>query len=239
MSSDAHGSVSVLRAEALCVRRGSQEILRGVDLSVERGRVLAVLGPSGAGKSTLFRTLVGELKPARGRVLLDERDITAEPLWTRARSGVGYVPQTPSVLWDLSVSENVRTFAKLVGCAPAAARAQAEELALGGVFEVRARALSGGERRRLELLRALVAEPRVLILDEPLSGLDPTSAIAVARVLRIKSEQGMSIVLADHRVGEALALCHDAVLLADGRVELRTPAAEFAEHPAVVRRYLG
>ena len=231
--------MSVLRAEGLRVRRGSLEILRGVDLCVERGRVLAVLGPSGAGKSTLFRTLVGELEPLQGRVLLDERDITSAPLWKRARWGVGYVPQTPSVLWDLSVSENMRTFAKLVGRTPEAARVEAEELALGSVLEVRARALSGGERRRLELLRALVAEPRVLILDEPLSGLDPTSAGAVARVLRRKAEQGMSIVLADHRVGEALALCHDAVLLADGQVELRTPAAEFAEHPAVVRRYLG
>jgi lipopolysaccharide export system ATP-binding protein len=231
--------VSVLRAEALRVRRGSLEILRGVDLAVAPGRVLAVLGPSGAGKSTLFRALVGELKPSHGRVLLDDRDITNAPLWTRARLGVGYVPQTPSVLWDLSVAENIRTFAKLVGRTPDAAQAHAEELALGGVLGVRARALSGGERRRLELLRALVAEPRVLILDEPLSGLDPAGASAVARVLRAKSEQGTAIVLADHRVGEALALCHDAVLLADGKVELRTPAAAFAAHPAVVRRYLG
>lgn len=231
--------MTVLRAEALRVRRGSLEILRGVDLSVRAGGVLAVLGPSGAGKSTLFRTLVGELSPTHGRVLLDERDITREPLWTRARLGIGYVPQTPSVLWDLTVAENIGTFAALVGVTAEVARAQAEELSLGGLLAVRGRALSGGERRRLELLRALLSNPKLLVLDEPLSGLDPAGAAAVARVLRGRAEQGMGILLADHRVGEALALCHDAVLLADGQVELRTPAAEFAEHPAVVRRYLG
>ncbi|HEY6560485.1 MAG TPA: ATP-binding cassette domain-containing protein [Polyangiaceae bacterium] len=231
--------MTVLRAEALRVRRGSLEILRGVDLSVCAGRVLAVLGPSGAGKSTLFRTLVGDLPPSHGRVLLDERDITRAPLWARARLGIGYVPQTPSVLWDLTVAENIATYAALARVTAEVARTRADELSLGALFEVRARALSGGERRRLELLRALLSNPKVLVLDEPLSGLDPAGAASVARVLRARAEQGMGILLADHRVGEALALCHDAVLLADGQVELRTPAAEFAEHPAVVRRYLG
>ncbi|HMJ13883.1 MAG TPA: ATP-binding cassette domain-containing protein [Polyangiaceae bacterium] len=227
----------MLSAEGLRVRYGSLEILRGVDFELGAGRIVGVLGPSGAGKSTLFRVLAGELEPSAGRVLLGERDITGAPLWVRARLGIGYVPQTPSVLWDLTVAENIQTFAGIAGQS-GSPRGHAEEFELGHLLGVRARALSGGERRRLELVRALLANPKILILDEPLSGLDPASASGLIRALRARAEGGMAIVLADHRVRETLTLCHEALLLADGQVELRAAAEEFWGHPAVVHRYL-
>ncbi len=230
---------AVLRARDVRARLGGAEILRGVDLEVPRSYVLGVLGPSGAGKSTLFRTLVGELAPSAGSVWLDGREVTREPLWRRARAGLGYVPQTPSVLQDLTVADNIRTFERVAhaACRPVAERAA--EVELEDRLEVRAGELSGGERRRLELLRALVAEPRVLVCDEPLTGVDPAGAGRLGKLLRRQADRGMAIVLADHRIGEALAMCDRAVLLVDGRVELSADPEEFSDHPAVRRRYLG
>jgi len=139
------------------VTLGKQEVLRGISLDVRAGEVLGVLGPSGAGKSTLFRALVGELYPSAGKVTLAGRDVTRDPLWRRARRGLGYVPQTPSVLFDLSVADNIRTFVRLTRVESRGVEAIADDVDLGSRLHVRARDLSGGERRRLELLRALIA----------------------------------------------------------------------------------
>lgn len=227
-----------LRAEGLRVVLGGQEILRGVSLGLEGGAVLGVLGPSGAGKTTLFRALVGELVPDAGRVWLSARDVTSEPLWRRARAGLGYVPQTPSVLFDLSVAANIRTFERAARVARRPVAERAETLDLAGRLDVRAADLSGGERRRLELLRALIAEPKVLVCDEPLSGLDPAHAALVGEVLRRAAERGTAVVVADHRVREALPWCHRALLLVDGRVDAETEPGGFLDHPAVRQRYL-
>jgi lipopolysaccharide export system ATP-binding protein len=231
--------MTVLEADGICVRFGAQEILRAVDLEVGRGQVIGVLGPSGAGKSTLFRVLTGELVPERGRVLLASSDVTREPLWRRARRGLGYVPQTPSVLFDLSVAQNIRSFERAAGVTRRPAEERAQSVELAARLDVRARDLSGGERRRLELLRALVAEPKVLVCDEPLTGIDPMAAARVAAILRARADAGMAIVIADHRIREALAICDRALLLLDGRIELDADPAEFADHEAVRRRYLG
>jgi lipopolysaccharide export system ATP-binding protein len=230
---------AVLRAEGLRAALGGNEVLRGVDLAVPAGRVVGVLGPSGAGKTTLFRVIAGELVPSAGAVRVMDRDVTRLPLWARARAGLGYVPQTPSVLFELSVEENIKSFerAARVPAAPAAERAR--EIDLESRLGVRAGDLSGGERRRLEILRALIAGPRVLILDEPLTGVDPAAATRLVRLIRARAEQGMAIVLADHRIGEALRMCDDALLIVDGRVELCAAPEEFSSHPAVLRRYLG
>lgn len=228
-----------LSAEELSVTLGGAEILRGVSLEVSAGEIVGVLGPSGAGKSTLFRALAGELPLRSGRVLLGERDVSREPLWKRARLGLGYVPQTPSVLFDLDVSANFRTFARAARVAASAAEQRAAEVDLDGRLGVTARDLSGGERRRLEIGRALTAEPRVLLCDEPLSGVDPSGAQRIGRLLRARARDGMAVLVADHRVGEALEFCERVLLLLDGRVEVATTPAEFLEHPAVRRRYLG
>lgn len=232
-------SEPVLRAREVRARLGGAEVLRGVDVDVPRGLVLGILGPSGAGKSTLFRTLVGDLAPTSGSVWLDGQDVTREPLWRRARAGLGYVPQTPSVLHELSVADNIRTFERVARCASRPPAERAAEVELDDRLEVRAGELSGGERRRLELLRALIAEPKVLVCDEPLTGVDPVAAGRLGKLLRAWSSRGMAVVLADHRIREALAMCDRAMLLVDGRVELSAEPDEFSDHPAVRRRYLG
>jgi lipopolysaccharide export system ATP-binding protein len=232
-------SLPALRVKGARVVLGGNEILRGVDLDVAAGTVLGVLGPSGAGKTTLFRVIAGEIFPARGQVFLGASDVTAEPLWKRARQGLGYLPQTPSVLFDLDVRGNLRTFERALGLKPRPPEQWAAPVELGARLGVRAVSLSGGERRRLELVRVLMAEPRVLVLDEPLTGMDPTRVAGVGAMLRGAAARGAAVVLADHRIREALEFCDQAALLADGRVEVMAGAHDFAEHSAVVRRYLG
>lgn len=228
-----------LRAEGVRVRLGGAEILRGVDLTVGAAQVVGVLGPSGAGKSTLFRALVGDLVPGAGRIYIGLRDVGHWPLWRRARLGLGYVPQTPSVLFDLTLRQNLRAFEQAARVAPQPAAERAEPVGLGAKLDVLARDLSGGERRRLELLRALIGSPTVLVCDEPLTGLDPTGVRRVGELLREQTARGAAVLLADHRIREVLPFCDRAVLLVDGRIELDASPAEFATHGAVHARYLG
>jgi lipopolysaccharide export system ATP-binding protein len=228
-----------LVAKGVRIVRGGKAILRGVDLEASRGEVLGVLGPSGAGKSTLFRTLVGESAPDDGTVELLGEDVTRWPLWRRARAGVGYIPQGPSVLWDLTVRGNLDAFRAVAGLPHEDARVAATRVGLQDRLEVLAGELSGGERRRLELARAVTREPKVLVCDEPFAGVDPARAELVGDLLRELADRGATVLLADHHVTEALRVCTRAVLLLDGAVAANAPAADFPEHPLVRGRYLG
>lgn len=253
----------LLEASGLRVRRGEKAILRGVDVSARAGEVLGILGPSGAGKSTLFRALVGELTVESGAVLLDARDVTGEPLWQRARSGIGYLPQTPSVLWDLTVRQNLRAYHRIVNLGadrswpeqlllrmrallrpPPGEESAIEDLArrvaLEDRLDVRAGELSGGERRRLELARALTRSPKVLVCDEPFAGVDPQTAGRLADMLReLATERNVAVLLADHHVAEALRVCDRALLMLDGEIAIEADPDAFQAHPLVVGRYLG
>ena len=229
-----------LAARGVVVVLAGTEVIRGVTLSLEEGQVVGVLGPSGAGKTTLFRAMVGELGLARGCIEIDGHDVSREPLWRRVRRGVGYVPQTPSVLWDLTVEQNLATFERLARVAsPLGAPEWARRVELADRLTVRAGELSGGERRRLELGRALLGRPRVLVCDEPFAGIDPAGAERMGNLLRDLANGGTAVVLADHHVAEALRVCDRAILLVDGKVEASGGPEAFREHPLVQSRYLG
>lgn len=256
----------VLVARDVRVSHGDRAILRGISLEAYAGEVIGVLGPSGAGKSTFFRALVGEIPAAQGSVHLLGDDVGRLPLWARARRGLAYLPQTPSVLWDLSVRENLKTYRSVVrersfsetiaslvsGRAnrknsadspeddDAVIRDLAARVALDDRMEVRAGELSGGERRRLELARALTRSPTVLICDEPFAGVDPRQATRLADMLAtLAKEERVAVLLADHHVAEALRVCTRAMLLLDGEVAVEDEPEAFREHPLVVGRYLG
>jgi lipopolysaccharide export system ATP-binding protein len=229
-----------LEARDVVVTLADTEVVRGVSIALAEGEVVGVLGPSGAGKTTLFRAMVGEIPLVSGEIELDGEDVSREPLWRRARRGVGYVPQTPSVLWDLTVEENLSTFERLTGAADRrGAESWANLVELGTRRRVRAGDLSGGERRRLELARALVARPKVLVCDEPFAGIDPAGAKRMGELLRTCASEGTAVVFADHHVDEALRVCHRALLLVDGKIEVSGAPEAFRAHPLVVGRYLG
>lgn len=232
--------MSLLCAEAIETRRHGAAILRGVSLDIDPSTVVALLGPSGAGKTSFFRVVVGEEAPHAGRVVFDGSDVTTEPLWQRARRGIGYLPQGPSVLFDLTVRENLATYARIVGRRPGEVLALSERVELDTRLDVRAGDLSGGERRRLELARALAARPRVLVCDEPFSGVDPAGAERLAKMLRaLADDDRVAVLLADHHVVESLAIADQVLLLVDGIVETRCTPREFADHPLARGRYLG
>jgi lipopolysaccharide export system ATP-binding protein len=231
--------VNVLDAEGLRVERGGKVLLRDVTVHAEAGDVLGVLGPSGAGKSTLFRAMMGELEPDAGSVRLEGEDISSWPLWRRARAGMGYVPQGPSVLWDLTVRQNLITFQEVALGVTGDVTTAAERVDLGERLEVRAGELSAGERRRLEVARALVRTPKVLICDEPFAGVDPAGAQRLGDILSELASDGVAVLLADHHVAEALRVCTRAVLLLDGAVAVEADPGEFRDHELVRGRYLG
>ena len=225
-----------LCAVGLTVTRGRSFALSNVSLSVGPGEALGVFGPSGAGKSTLLAALAGQLR-ADGALTLDGVDVTREPIERRARRGLGYVPQGASVLFDLTAEQNLAT-------ALALSKKQGDpvglldEVGLSARRSVAAASLSGGERRRLELARALALQPALLLCDEPFSGLGPRDLGVVERVLARRVAEGLSLVITDHRVREALVLCDRALLLLDGAVAVERPRETFLDAEEVNDRYL-
>jgi lipopolysaccharide export system ATP-binding protein len=228
-----------LSARGLRVVYGDRHVLRDVDLDLEAGEVLGVLGPSGAGKSTLFGALTGDGVTTIGVVRLDGENITKMPLWRRARLGMGYIPQSPSVLWESSVRENLVIFHRIVhGSPPASVEDEAERVELGGRLDVKAGALSAGERRRLEFARAITRRPRVLVCDEPFAGVDPLGAGRLGELLAQLARTGVAVVIADHHVEEALRVCTRAMLLLDGEVRVVADPISFRADALVRQRYL-
>ncbi len=228
-----------LQASGLTLTRGGRRIVDGVDLSVRPGEIVGLLGPNGAGKTSCFRMLTGIWQPDGGQIALDGQLLTGLPLWRRVRRGLGYLPQEPSVLRHLTVRKNLCVPLEARGAPVSDADALLSTLSLEGLADARAGTLSGGERRRLEIGRCLAAAPRILLLDEPFSGVDPVSVADLQDRIRRLASSGIGVLITDHAVHEALALCDRALILDGGRVMVQGSPAEVAADPHARARYLG
>jgi len=221
-------SKSVLKATGLCKTYNRRKVVNDVDLTVSSGEVIGLLGPNGAGKTTSFYMVVGLVKPDHGKVFLDTEDITDLPMYLRARSGISYLPQEASVFRKLTVEENLLAILENLGLSAAKCRKQMqkllEDLRLTHVSKSFGYALSGGERRRLEIARALVIEPAFMLLDEPFAGIDPIAVIDIQNIIAELKQRGIGILISDHNVRETLGVCDQAYILSEGKVlEYGTP----------------
>jgi len=236
-------SDSVLRAERLVKRYGKRKVVDEVSLEVHPGEVVGLLGPNGAGKTTTFYMIVGLIRHSRGRIFLDGEEITHQPMYKRARRGIGYLSQEPSVFRRLSVEDNIDAILETTGLPRRERKERLEilldELGLRRVRKSRAYALSGGERRRLEVTRALVTQPRYMLLDEPFAGVDPIAVDDLQDIVRTLRDQGLGILITDHNVRETLEITDRAYLLFDGRILKSGEAGELIEDPEARRLYLG
>ncbi len=218
-------------------------VVDNVDLEVAQGEVVGLLGPNGAGKTTTFYILVGLARPDTGRVLLDKNDITDLPMYLRARSGISYLPQEPSVFRRMTVEENLLAVLETLPLSPEQRRDRLEELlAQMGLETVRynqAYTLSGGERRRLEIARSLVLEPQFILLDEPFSGIDPKTVVELQGIIAGLRNAGIGVLMTDHNVRETLRVTDRAYIISDGRIFRAGRPQDLSQDPEVRRVYLG
>jgi lipopolysaccharide export system ATP-binding protein len=232
-----------LQAVELSKSYRGRKVVDDVALEIRQGEVVGLLGPNGAGKTTTFYILVGLARPDSGRVLLDGNDITDLPMYLRARSGISYLPQEPSVFRQLTVEENLLAVLETLPLTPEQQRDRLEELlsqmGLETVRFNRAYAMSGGERRRLEIARSLVLEPQFILLDEPFSGIDPLTVVDIQKIIADLSASGIGVLVTDHNVRETLTVTDRAYIINNGKI-FRTGTPEQLSTDAEVRRvYLG
>ena len=236
--------MSALAVRGLAKRFGARTVVNDVSLAVRSGEVVGLLGPNGAGKSTSFRMLVGLVPADGGTVHLDGTDLTNRPMHARARLGLGYLPQEPSVFRKLTVEQNLLAILELRRGLDARGRGE-RALELMQAFGIehlrRARGenLSGGERRRVEIARALAARPRFMLLDEPFAGVDPISVSEIHDLIRQLSENGIGVLVTDHNVRETLGICDRGYIVSEGRIICEGPPDGIASDPAVRDVYLG
>jgi lipopolysaccharide export system ATP-binding protein len=233
----------VLAAEGLVKSYGGRAVVNGVSLEVTGGEIVGLLGPNGAGKTTTFSMVVGLVRPDRGSVRLGERDVTDLPMYRRARSGISYLPQEPSVFRRLTVEQNLLAILETLDFSPAERRQRADELlsefGLVAVRSNRADTLSGGERRRVEIARSLVLSPSFLLLDEPFAGIDPIAVLDIQAIARRLASSGIGVLVTDHNVRETLSVVDRAYIIHEGRI-LRAGTPLALSTDAVVRKiYLG
>ena len=234
----------MLVAEGLRKRYKQREVVRDFALTLDAGEVVGLLGPNGAGKTTCFYMIVGLVPADSGRIVLDGHDITAEPMHQRARRGVGYLPQEPSVFRKLSVADNISLVLELRGDLDRAGRRREldsllDELQITHVSDQIGASLSGGERRRVEIARALAARPRLILLDEPFAGVDPISVGDIQRIVEHLKNRGIGVLITDHNVRETLGICDRAYILNEGGVLAQGAPDALLANPDVRRVYLG
>ena len=232
-----------LEARNLCKRYGDRTVVRDVSLDVSPGEVVGLLGPNGAGKTTTFYMVVGVEAPDQGSIIWLGQDISAMPMHRRARLGIGYLPQESSVFRGLTVWENLMALAELQPIPKPEQEARCERLLadfhLQKVRETLGMSLSGGERRRCEMARALVTSPRIMLLDEPFAGVDPKSVLEIQALIADLKARGIGVLITDHNVRETLQIADRAYILADGMIMKTGLPHEIAEDPDIRRVYLG
>ncbi len=236
--------MSTLAAEGLVKHYQRRRVVDGVSLTVNTGEVVGLLGPNGAGKTTCFYMIVGLVPVEAGRIALDETDITELPMHRRARLGLGYLPQEPSVFRNLTVAENILAILETRHDLDATARLDTLEelmrdLQIGERRDTLGISLSGGERRRVEIARALASRPRFMLLDEPFAGVDPISVIEIQQLIRHLQQRGIGVLITDHNVRETLKICDRAYILTEGRVLTAGAPTDILYNDEVKRVYLG
>ena len=234
---------SLLETEGLAKSYNGRRVVDQVALTVHRGEIVGLLGPNGAGKTTTFYMVVGLIPPEKGRILFNGQEITRKPMHQRARIGIGYLAQEPSIFRRLTVEENILAILETLKLSRAERFSRLEglldELGLRGLAKFKADTLSGGERRRLEITRALVTRPTFLLLDVPFSGIDPIAVAECQEIIRGLKSRGMGILLTDHNVRETLAITDRAYLMAEGRVLIAGGAQDLIQDPKARELYLG
>ena len=235
--------MATLKTEALTKSYGGRTVVRGVSVEVRSGEVVGLLGPNGAGKTTTFYMTVGLTAPDSGRVLLDGQDVTDDPMYVRARKGIGYLPQEPSIFRGLTVEQNILAILETLGLDAAARRARLRELLaelnLTSLAAAPAYTLSGGERRRVEITRALVISPLFILLDEPFAGIDPIAVADIQRIIFHLRERGIGVLITDHNVRETLRITDRAYIVHGGTIFRSGTPGSLAGDEDVRRIYLG
>ncbi|MGH9202583.1 MAG: LPS export ABC transporter ATP-binding protein [Vicinamibacterales bacterium] len=235
--------MSTLRTHELTKSYGGRTVVRRVSLEVHSGEVVGLLGPNGAGKTTTFYMTVGLTAPDAGRVTLDDTDVTNDPMYIRARKGIGYLPQEPSIFRGLTVAQNILAILETLRLDAAARRTRLEELLaelnLTPLAASPAYTLSGGERRRAEITRALVVSPRFMLLDEPFAGIDPIAVTEIQKIIFHLKERGIGVLITDHNVLHTLKITDRAYIVTDGSIFRSGTPSALAADEEVRRIYLG
>jgi len=236
-------SGSRLWADGLTKVYKGRKVVNDVDISVEQGEVVGLLGPNGAGKTTTFYMMVGLIPPAAGSVHLDDEDLTRTPMFKRARKGIGYLAQEPSVFRKLSVEDNVLAILETLGLPKTEQKARLDELlaelGLTGLRKNKAYSLSGGERRRLEITRALVQSPKFMLLDEPFAGIDPIAVNDIQEIVQELRGKGIGVIITDHSVEQTLEIVDRAYIMYDGKIRVSGTVSELVWNDEVAQIYLG
>ncbi len=235
--------MQALEAKRLEKSYRGRKIVRGVSLQVRQGEVVGLLGPNGAGKTTTFYMVVGLVRPDQGRVLLEGADITKMPMYLRAKNGIGYLPQEPSVFRKLTVAQNLMAVLETMSLSSVERKERRngllDELGIAHLADSMAYTLSGGERRRVEIARALTLSPKFILLDEPFAGIDPLAVQDIQGIISFLKEKGIGILITDHNVRETLAITDRAYIISEGKIIEAGTSAEITASPRVRQFYLG
>jgi lipopolysaccharide export system ATP-binding protein len=236
--------MKTLSTEEIAKSYGGRQVVKGVNLQIEQGEVVGLLGPNGAGKTTSFYMIVGLVRPDSGRVLADGHDISRLPMYLRARNyGISYLPQEPSVFRKLTVQDNILAVLEAQQLSWESRRTRTEKLIeqlnLGHVRKTRGYALSGGERRRVEIARCLAIEPAFILLDEPFSGIDPIAVLDLQEIIFTLKRSGIGVLITDHNVRETLSVTDRAYIITEGKIFATGTPGELGRDPEVRRIYLG